>query len=165
MTQSPKEIMYLATSVTKHIEDPRVENRWKQLGSSHSHPHSEKTCWAPWTPTLIFLDPSENWGHRRSGAPKNQRAKQIPTTTAYGKLKPVTGAGIFWNTFNHMRWFLEAQCHFAWEIKNSKASKSWKSPHTFVSFTSRSPSRFSVWGEKKNPLCLQQGEGKITILK
>lgn len=50
----------------------------KDLGSRHSDPHNEKKAGQNENPQL-FLDPSENWGHRENYCPPNWGDRQDDT--------------------------------------------------------------------------------------
>lgn len=101
----------------------------------------------------LFLDPSENGGHRENHCPQNYRNRKEGTEN------------------NNL-----LQQKFPWELvpgqENPKLMNCWGlsvdsfqrdtvigDPNTFVSFTFRGCTRFSQWRSEKNPLMLLSWRG------
>lgn len=88
----------------------------------------------------LFLDPPKNWGWRASHQSKTlQKERQVDKEDhswqgLESPLRPATG----WNQL------LKNEHGLDWESKTSVGT-ALGDPHTFITFTTRSPTRFSLW--------------------
>lgn len=102
----------------------------------------------------LVLELSENSGVRANHWPQNWIDRQVHTRS-HGLLKQKRPWELEPEQKNlNSNWLLEAHCRQVWEFKTPGWGAVIGSPHTFMSFTSRSSMWFSQCTVQKNPFML-----------